>query len=150
MDLVGSLAIAFDLISSEYGWDDEVILDKSLRRIRQILAAITYRKLEQQRIRRQELSWQTRSLAMVISASTMEPNESVMKFAANLTIDNEEYAEFGQNEEQPVVKAKSKLKVHANTQDTAVEQNFEAAANRNSFEMLSMFGMKVEETPPGQ
>lgn len=139
----------FDLISSEYGWDDEVILDKTLRRIRQITAAITKRKLEVQRIRRQELSWQTRSLAMVTAAAGASPSEELAKFAANLTIDNEEYEEFAKDQRQ-VIKPKSKLKVHATTQDAAVEKNFEAAADRNSFEMLSLFGMKVEETPPGQ
>lgn len=148
MDLVGPMAKAFDLISSEYNWDDEVILDKTLRRIRQILAAITMRKMEQQRNERLMLSWQTRSLAMVIAASGGNPDENIMKFASNLTIDNQEYAEF--NKEQPVVEQKSKLPVHATTQEEATQNNFERAADRNNFDMLALFGQGMQTAAPGQ
>ncbi|KAI4218497.1 MAG: hypothetical protein L6R40_008772, partial [Gallowayella cf. fulva] len=139
MDLVGPIAIVFDLISSEYNWDDEVILNKTLRRIRQIIAAITLRKKQQQREQRLMLSWQTRSLAMVTAAAGASASEELMTYAANLTIDNDEYEEFGRQNTTPVA---SKTPVHAATQDTAVQKNFEAAADRNNFDMLALFGMK--------
>ncbi len=141
------MAQVFDLISSEYNWDDEVILDKSLRRIRQIMAAISLRKKQQQREHRLIISWQTRSLAMVMAAAGANSSEELMNYAANLTIDNEEYEEFGKPDK---VVAKDTTPVHASTQDTAVQKNFDAAADRNSFDMLALFGMKVGETPPGQ
>lgn len=142
------MAKAFDLISSEYNWDDEVILDKTLRRIRQILAAITYRKQEQTRTERLMLSWQTRSLAMVISAAGSNASEELMTFASNLTIDNEEYQEF--NKQQPAVtKEQNKLPVHATTQDAATQQNYDKAADRNNFDMLAMFAQGMSTAPPG-
>lgn len=142
------MARVFDLISSEYGWDDEVILDKTLRRIRQIVAAVALRKQEQERLERLKLSWQTRSLAMVIAATGSNPSEEVMQFAANLTIDNEEYKQF--TNQQPAITTNPKLPVHATTQDEAVKNNFDAAADRNNFDMLAMFAQKVEKTSPGQ
>lgn len=87
---------------------------------------------------------------MVIASSGANPSEEIAKFAANLTIDNEEYEEFAREQGNVTVKPQPKLAVHASTQDVAVERNFDAAADKNSFEMLSMFGMKVQETPPGQ
>lgn len=92
------------------------------------------------------LSWQTRSLAMVI-ASSSNPSEELARFAANLTIDADEYEEFNRGVS---VAKKSTLPVNASTQETAVAQNFDAAADRNNFDMLALFGMKVEQTPPGQ
>lgn len=148
MELVGTFSRAFDLISSEYGWDDDTILDKSLRRIRQIIAAIAIRKSHLQREHRLLISWQTRSLAMVIAGSGANSNEDLMSFAANLTIDNEEYELF-KNESTPLP-IKSNVVVHAATQESEAKRNFDAAAERNSFDMLAMFGMKVEQTPPGQ
>lgn len=148
MDLVGPMAKAFDLISSEYSWDDEVILDKTLRRIRQILATITARKMEQQRVERLMLSWQTRSLAMIIASAGSNANEELMKFAANLTIDNEEYAKF--NSEAPVQVEQKKMPVHATTQDEATKANYEAAADRNNFDMLALFGQGMQTAAPGQ
>ncbi len=73
-----------------------------------------------------------------------------MKFAANLTIDNEEYALF--NKEGPAVQksAASKMPVHASTQDEATQANFDNAADRNSFDMLALFGMNMEKGKPGE
>lgn len=139
---------AFDLISSEYSWDDEVILDKTLRRIRQILATITARKMEAQRTERLIISWQTRSLAMVMAASGGNADENIMKFAANLTIDNEEYELF--KKDQPSTPPKSNLPLHATTQQQAAEENFERAADKNNFDMLALFGQGMQTAAPGQ
>lgn len=87
---------------------------------------------------------------MVMASSGANSNEELARFAANLTIDNEEYEEFAREQGNAPIKEQPKLAVHATTQDMAVERNFDSAANRNSYEMLSMFGMKVQETPPGQ
>lgn len=148
--MVGPFAQAFDLISSEYGWDDDVILDKSLRRIRQIIAAITLRKREAERNDRLKLSWQTRSIAMVSAAAGANTSEQLTEFAANLTIDNEELETFQNETKAPPIKLDPKVPVHSSTQDDAVQKNFDAAADRNNFDMLAMFGMSVEKTPPGQ
>jgi hypothetical protein len=146
--LVGSFAQVFDLISSEYGWSDDEILDKTLRRIRQIVAAITLRKLEETRNYRLVISWQTRVLAMVTAAAGSNPSEDLMKYAANVTIDKEEFEEFGSEGYTPV-KVDNKVPVHANTQETEAKRNYEAAADKNSSEMLEMFGLGVEKGKPG-
>jgi hypothetical protein len=148
LELSGTISRSFDLISSEYGWDDEVILDKTLRRIRQITVDISLRLESRRKERRLELSWQTRSLAMVMAAAGGNASEDLMKFASNLTIDNEEYELFGG--EQPKAVTKSKLPVHATTQETATQANFEAAADRNNFDMLALFGMNMEKGKPGE
>lgn len=148
MDLVGPISVAFDLISSEYGWDDEVILNKTLRRIRQILAAITLRKKERMKQERLMLSWQTRSLAMVIASAGSNPAEELMKFASNLTIDNEEYEQFNKEQPQKTNSAR-KLPVHASTQEKATKNNFDEAADRNNFDMLALFGHNMEKGKPG-
>lgn len=146
--MVGPIAQTFDLISSEYGWDDSIILDKTLRRIRQILAAILLRHYKKQKDERLLISWQTRSIAMVAANAGSNASEELMQFAANLTVDADELKRF--SKEQKVSKPiKSKTPVHASTQDSAVQENFEAAADRNNFDMLAMFGMKVEQGPPG-
>ncbi len=147
LDLVGPMARAFDLISSEYGWDDEIILNKTLKRIRQILATITLRKKQQQKEHRLSLSWQTRSLAMVMAASGGNANEEIMKYASSLTIDNEEYAEFNNTSTAPLTQ---KLPVHASTQQEAVDKNYEKAADSNSFEMLQLMMQGMQTPAPGQ
>lgn len=83
---------------------------------------------------------------MVMAASGGNANEDIMKFACNLTIDNDEYAQF--NHEQP--SNAPKLPVHAATQVEATEANYERAADRNSFEMLEMMAMGMTRIPPGQ
>ena len=87
---------------------------------------------------------------MVMAAAGGSGDENVMKFAANLTIDNEEYELF--NKEGPAVQksAASKLPVHASTQDEAAKVNFEHAADRNNFDMLALFGMNMEKGKPGE
>lgn len=83
---------------------------------------------------------------MVVAATN--GNEDVMKFASNLTIDNEEYEEFGKEQPKAVSPAK-KLPVHATTQDQATQANFDAAADRNNFDMLALFGTNMEKGKPG-
>lgn len=146
--MVGPIAQTFDLISSEYGWDDTIILDKTLRRIRQILAAILLRHYKKQKDERLLVSWQTRSIAMVVAAAGSNSSEDLMHFAANLTVDADELAKFSK-EQKTTKSTQSKTPVHASTQDSAVKENFEAAADRNNFDMLAMFGTKVEQGPPG-
>jgi hypothetical protein len=85
---------------------------------------------------------------MVMAAAGGNASEEVMKFASNLTIDNEEYAQF--SHETPRIAQVSKLPVHASTQDRATAENYEAAADRNNFDMLALFGKGMETTPPGQ
>ena len=87
---------------------------------------------------------------MVIAAASDNRSDDVMKFASNLTIDNEEYAEFGEGQSSKAAPSVNKLAVHATTQDTATAANFEAAAQRNSFDTLALFGMNMEKGKPGQ
>lgn len=98
---------------------------------------------------RLQLSWQTRSLAMVIAAAGGNSSEELMKFASNLTIDKEEYEEFG--EEPKPSQVNQGLAVNANTQELAAKRNLEAAAdaNANSKHMLALFGQKLAEGKPG-
>lgn len=148
MDLVGPISRVFHVISSTYGWDDDVILNKSLRRIRQMVALISEERIAQLRNERLQLSWQTRSLAMVIAAAGSNASEDLMKFASNLTIDKEEYEEFGGNTPN---KANKGIPVNGQTQELAAKRNLEAAAeaNANSSQMLNMFGIALEKGKPG-
>lgn len=87
---------------------------------------------------------------MVMAASGPERNEEVMKFAANLTIDNEEYELFNKEGANVQKTTTPKLPVHASTQDEATQANFDNAADRNSFDMLALFGMNMEKGKPGE
>jgi hypothetical protein len=128
-----------------------VILDKTLRRIRQILAIITEDKKQKLRNERLQLSWQTRSLAMVIAAAGSNPSDELMKFASNLTIDKEEYEQFGSEVPMQTVNVNKGLPVNGQTQEIAAKRNLEAAAdaNANSSQMLAMFGQALEKGKPG-
>lgn len=124
-------------------------MDLPLKRIRQIVAAISLRHEKARKERRLELSWQTRSLAMVMAAAGASPSEELNKFAANLTIDNEEYALFN-NQEKVIDKTPQKrLPVHATTQDEATAANYERAADTNSFEHMSALFGGMNIPPPG-
>jgi hypothetical protein len=151
MDLTGPISRVFHVISSTYGWDDDVILNKSLRRIRQMVALISEERTAQLRNERLQLSWQTRSLAMVIAAAGSNASEDLMKFASNLTIDKEEYEEFGGNTPNKAVQANKGIPVNGQTQELAAKRNLEAAAdaNANSAQMLNMFGHALEKGKPG-
>jgi hypothetical protein len=61
----------FDLISSEYGWSDKKILKLRIRRLRQIIAAISRRRYFEDRKVKSLASWQTRMTAQYIAAGYM-------------------------------------------------------------------------------
>lgn len=86
---------------------------------------------------------------MVMAAAGGGGNEDIMKFAANLTIDNEEYALFNKEGASVHKTSAPKLPVHASTQEEATQTNFDNAADRNSFDMLALFGMNMEKGKPG-
>jgi len=95
--LLGQYSIAFDLISSEYGWTDEEIYNLTFTRFRQIVAAIERRKYLDYRQQSTLISWQTRNLAQYIAAGYMlsegtrnEPLEN----AQTLSIDKIEAAQL--------------------------------------------------------
>jgi len=123
-----------------------MILEYTLKRIRQIIAVISEDKIARSKEEKLMLSWQTRSLAMVMAASGGNPSEDVMKFAANLTIDNEEYQAFNNVAE---IQNTPKPPVHAITQEEEAEKNFNNAADKNNLEMMGLFGMKLAEGKPG-
>ena len=85
---------------------------------------------------------------MVIAAAGNNPSDELNRFVSNLTIDNEEYEQF--NKEQPKAVNQPKLPVHATTQDQATQATFDAAADRNNFDMLALFGQNMEKGKPGQ
>lgn len=65
-----------DSISSEYGWTDDVILDLTFCRFRQILTAIAQRQYESKRNQDLQVSWQVRTLATYIAAGYMVDGEN--------------------------------------------------------------------------
>lgn len=83
---------------------------------------------------------------MVIAATGNNADETIMKFAANLTIDTEELAQFTNEKPIPV---KSNLPVNATTQDIATTENFNSAADKNNMDMLALFGQGLEKGKPG-
>jgi hypothetical protein len=89
--LLGPWAYVFDTISHEYGWDDDRILDTTVGRLGQIIAAIERRRESDDRLRRSELSWQTRSLAQMIAMTTpyvdMDGRVELYELATTLNMD---------------------------------------------------------------
>lgn len=69
--MVGGYAAAYDLVSSEYGWDDETIGELPLGRFRQISAAIQMRRYAQTRQENSRFSWLARNIAGFIAAGYM-------------------------------------------------------------------------------
>ena len=57
------------MISSEYGWTDETILDLKWARIRQITAAITLRKNRERVYSESIAEWQTKVVSQIIAAT---------------------------------------------------------------------------------
>lgn len=68
---MGGFSRSFDLLSSEYGWTDEQILDIPVRRLRQIVVSIETRRFIEDLKFKRIAAWQTRTLAVFIS-STIE------------------------------------------------------------------------------
>jgi hypothetical protein len=58
-------------VSKEYGWSDDQILDLTVRRFRQIVAAIRRRLFLQRRDEISLMTWQTRQLASFVAAGYM-------------------------------------------------------------------------------
>ena len=87
--VVGGFARAFDLISSEYGWPDDAILDLPVARFRQIVAAIQIRVKRDIQIHAAIVEWQTKILGSV-TAATIEMAEGVdnpvLKFVMDLDL----------------------------------------------------------------
>lgn len=67
LKLLGGFSRAFDLISSQYGWTDEAILDLTVGRTRQIIAAIGERMRNQDTVKRLYIEWQTKTLGFIMS-----------------------------------------------------------------------------------
>lgn len=88
---------------------------------------------------------------MIIAAAGSNSNEELMKFASNLTIDKEEYEQFGESAQMKPVTVNKGLPLNAQTQELAAKRNLEAAAdaNANSSHMLAMFGSALEKGKPG-
>lgn len=68
-ELLGGFSRALDLISSEYHWVDEQILDLSLTRFRQIFAAIKERKWGEALQRKELSAWQIRTVCEFIACT---------------------------------------------------------------------------------
>lgn len=102
--LLGGYSQAFDLISSEYGWNDEEIYNLTLRRFRQITAAINRRRYFEDRRERTLVSWQTRTIAMFVAGGYMTDGKhenTAVKAAADIAIDDIEKAQLEEAENQP-------------------------------------------------
>lgn len=89
--------MAVDLIQSEYGWTDEVVLEMPICTIRQKVANIEFR-LKAQRTRKNTITeWQTRTIAQFIAATVpVEKKGAVNKLAEEasairLRIENDEH-----------------------------------------------------------
>ena len=87
--IVGALARSFDLISAEYGWSDNALLDLSLSRIRQITIAIMQRHAAEHFRQRRLLNWQTQTLATYVAGAAMTDGESnpLLEEACKIDID---------------------------------------------------------------
>lgn len=83
-----------DLISSEYGWDDDKILTLSLRRLKQITTTIIQRQYLERRKERSLLSWQTRTLATYISASAGAGADKLLESSMQIGLDTDEIEEL--------------------------------------------------------
>lgn len=86
-------------MSEAYGWTDEEIHNLTLRRFRQITAAISRRKYLEEREQKSLLAWQTRTLASFIAAGYQvgegEENPG-LKAANELAIDHIEKAQLAE------------------------------------------------------
>jgi hypothetical protein len=70
--VVGPFAEAFDLVSSEYGWSDEQILDTPLCRLVQISSAISQRKDDEFYVRTRVIEWHARAVSVVVASGISE------------------------------------------------------------------------------
>lgn len=82
--------MAFDLVSSEYGWSDEQIGNLPVARLRQIVATIQSRKFIKDRQDRINTSWSTRTIASYIAMGYWIEKDSpnpALEMARTLSID---------------------------------------------------------------
>lgn len=99
---------AFDLISSEYGWPDTQILELTLARMQQIVAAITIRRSQTVRERKLELSWAVRTVASFIAAGYQVDGENTgLQAAGEVTIDDIEKKIMDSDLPEPPKEAKA-------------------------------------------
>jgi hypothetical protein len=92
-NLVGGYSRAFDQISAEYGWTDEMILDITVRRLRQILETIKERHRVRKLERDMVTEWQTKTLAGFIANTIPVPKGKSNKLAKevdNIRLVNQE------------------------------------------------------------
>lgn len=92
------------MISSEYGWSDEEIYNLTLRRLRQVTAAINRRRYFEDRKQRTLVSWQTRTLAMFTAGGYMTDGKhenTAIKAAGDIAIDDIEKAQLEEAENRP-------------------------------------------------
>lgn len=76
-------------MSSEYGWDDEYIKNLTVRRTRQVMAAIAKRKRDDLRIARSHIEWQTKQLSMMTAMTSMadeDGRKSLMKVVEDMSM----------------------------------------------------------------
>lgn len=95
------------MISKEYGWTDEQIHNLTLRRLRQVTAAIRKRQYADDRRERTMVSWQTRTLAMFVAGGYMTDGKHEnpgIKAAGRIAIDEIEKLQIEELEENPPVK----------------------------------------------
>lgn len=96
---VGPYAIDFDLISSQYGWDDEQILDLGFARYLQIISSIKIRQYLDTREENARVSWLARNVATFIAASIMsDDNSEAIEAASRLAYDDVERAILSSDE----------------------------------------------------
>lgn len=131
----------FDKIASQYGWDDEKILDLTISRMRQISAVIDERLWLDAFRGRQLVAWQTRTLAswMVKLTSDMEPDmaNKLMEEANGISLDNAKPTEGGQTTKKAAPGVAPKKDFY-NMTDEEIEQHLGKSENGNgSFEALS-------------
>lgn len=87
---VGFFAALVDKIQHAYGWDDDTVLDLTLRRAVQIRESITQREEFDRWEHRRNLEWQTRHLASATVLSSMmdsEAKEKLIKAFSEISFD---------------------------------------------------------------
>lgn len=118
------------MISSEYGWTDETILDLTLGRIRQIAAAITERKLAEDKREKSLIEWQTRLICAFIAHSNppMDGAENhLANYAAEISIDG---------------------KKESDSEEKIDDSNSERPIRYNDMSQLAMFAKGLERGGP--
>lgn len=85
------------MISTEYGWTDEQILDVPLCRLRQMTTAIAQRQYLADKSHRRLMSWQTRTIAQFIAATVKVEkgkDSPIMDAANKISLDAKEAQEL--------------------------------------------------------